>query len=256
MDGVPNPAPDNKFKKAVVIINSSDATDGEVIGNNISILVEKNGDKMSKMFSRFIFAHEFFHLCNGKSFSPANDETEWFKEGFTNYYTLKALHHVGFLTDETFLEVLNSLFYQRYKNDNGIGKISLTKGEEKHDHWGLIYGGGMFVGIAQDLMIRKATNNQKSLDDLMKILFKKYGGSDKNYDLREIQQKMSELNGADQTEFFNLYIFGTKQIPVAHFFKFAGLDAKIENENLILSKKEVTTVLQKNILRFFFGAQK
>lgn len=132
----------------------------------------------------------------------------------------------------------------------------MTKGAEKHDHWGLIYGGGMFVGIAQDLRIRKATNNQKSLDDLMKFLFKKYGGSNKNYNLKEIQQKISELNGTDQTDFFNDYILGIKKIPVTDFFKIAGLDAKIENENLILSKKEVTTVLQKNILRFFFGGQK
>lgn len=255
MGGVPNPAPDNKFKKAVVIINSSGATDGEVIGNNISILVEKGGDKTSKMFSRFIFAHEFFHLWNGKSFSPANDETEWFKEGFTNYYTLKALHHVGFLTDESFLEVLNSLFYRRYKNDDGVGKIALTRGEEKHDHWGLIYGGGMFVGIAQDLVIRKATNNRKSLDDLMKYLFKKYGGSNREYDLKEIRQKMSESSGADQTDFFNDYITGTKPLPVTGYFEIAGLDAKIENGNLILTKNENAAVLQKNILNGLFGAR-
>ncbi|HRH41666.1 MAG TPA: M1 family aminopeptidase, partial [Pyrinomonadaceae bacterium] len=255
MGGVPNPAPDNKFKKAVVIINPSDATDGEVIGNNISILVGKDSDKTAKLFSRFIFAHEFFHLWNGKSFSPANDETEWFKEGFTNYYTLKALHHVGFLTDESFLEVLNSLFYQRYKNDDGVGKISLTKGEEKHDHWGLIYSGGMFIGIAQDLMIRKATNNERSLNDLMRNLFKKYGGTKKNYDLKEIQQKMSELNGQDQTEFFKDYIWGTAKLPVADFFKIAGLSAKIQNEDLILSKQENTMTLQKNILEGLFGTQ-
>lgn len=255
MGGVPNPAPDNKFKKAVVIVNSSDATDGEVIGNNISILVEKNGDKMSKMFSHFIFAHEFFHLWNGKSFSPANDETEWFKEGFTNYYTLKALHHVGFLTDESYLEVLNSLFYQRYKNDDGVGKISLTKGEEKHDHWGLIYGGGMFVGIAQDLMIRKVTNNRKSLNDLMKSLFKKYGGTDKSYDLKELQQKMSDLSRADQTDFFNNYIIGTNKLPITDYFEIAGLNAKIENGNLLLSKNEGATTLQKNILNGLFGAR-
>jgi predicted metalloprotease with PDZ domain len=256
MGGVPNPAPDNKFKKAVVIINTADATDEEVIGNNISILVEKNGDKTSKMFSRFIFAHEFFHLWNGKSFSPVNDETEWFKEGFTNYYTLKALHYVGFLNDKSYLEVLSSLFYQRYVNDDGVGKISMTKGEEKHDHWGLIYSGGMFIGITQDMIIRKATNNRKSLDDLMKYLFKKYGGSKKEYDLKEIQQKMSELSGKDQTDFYKDYILGTKNLPITNYFEIAGLNAKIEDGNLILSKNESATTLQKNILDGLFGSPK
>ncbi len=255
MGGVPNPAPDNKLVKSVVIINSSNATDGEVIGNNISILVEKGGNKMSRLFSRFIFAHEFFHLWNGKSFSPANDETEWFKEGFTNYYTLKALHHVGFLTDESYLDVLNGLFYQRYRNDDGVGRISMTKGDEKHDHWGLIYGGGMFVGIAQDMIIRQATDNQKSLDDLMKDLFRKYGGSSKEYDLRELQQRMSELSGMDQTEFFKDHILGTKKLPITDYFEIAGLDAKIENEDLVLSKSETPTALQMNILSGLFGVR-
>ncbi|MCB1022951.1 MAG: hypothetical protein KDB79_01080, partial [Acidobacteria bacterium] len=233
MGGVPNPPPDNKFTKSVVIINSSGATDGEVIGNNISILVEKDGDKMSQLFSRLIFAHEFFHLWNGKSFRPSTDNAEWFKEGFTNYYTLKALHHVGFLTDESYLNVLNSLFYQRYSQDDGVGKISMTRGEEKHDHWGLIYGGGMFAGIAQDMMIRKATNNRKSLNDLMRDLFKKYGGSEKEYDVKELQQRMSELSGTDQTSFFNEYILGTGKLPITDFFEIAGLDSKIENGNLV-----------------------
>ncbi len=41
MGGVPNPSPDNEFKKAIVIMNSYSKTDGEVIGNNISILIGK-----------------------------------------------------------------------------------------------------------------------------------------------------------------------------------------------------------------------
>ena len=45
MGGVPNPSPDNKFTKSIVIVNSSTLTDGEVIGNNISMLIEKNGNQ-------------------------------------------------------------------------------------------------------------------------------------------------------------------------------------------------------------------
>lgn len=255
MGGVPNPSPDNKFKKAVVIINSSDATDGEVIGNNISMLVEKGGDKTSRLFSRFIFAHEFFHLWNGKSVSPTNDETEWFKEGFTNYYTLKALHNVGFLTDGSYLEVLNSLFYQRYKNDDGVGKISMTKGEEKHDHWGLIYGGGMFVGIAQDMIIREATNNRKSLDDLMKDLFKKYGGTNDGYSLADLEARMSGLSGKSQASFYRDFIVGTKELPITDYFQMAGIKATISDRNLMLSKKDDATARQRAILSGMFGVR-
>ena len=104
MGGVPNPSPDNPFKKAIVIMNSSSITDGEIIGNNISILLQKDGDEMSQLLGRFIFAHEFFHLWNGKSFAPEGDDCEWFKEGFTNYYTLKSLFHIGYLIVYLFLK--------------------------------------------------------------------------------------------------------------------------------------------------------
>jgi len=253
MGGIPNPAPNNQFKKAVVVVSSGSSTDGEAIGNNISILIGKNGDQFSKTISRFIFAHEFFHLWNGKSINSINDNTEWFNEGFTNYYTLKALHQVGFLTDDSYLDFLSNFFYQRYSNDNGVGKLSMINGGEKHNHWGLIYGGGMLIGISQDIIIRNATNNEKSLDDLLRGLFKKYGGTNDSYTLEELHSMMSELSGIDQTDFFNSYVIGANKIPIANYLTMAGLNAKVENGNLTISKNEHETIEQHNIINGFFG---
>lgn len=253
MGGIPNPSPDNPLSKSVVVISSSDKTDGEAMGNNISVLIEKNGDELAKTISRFIFAHEFFHLWSGKSFSPASDDTEWFKEGFTNYYTLKALHHVNFLTDESYIDFLSSFFYKRYDDDEGVGKYSMANGEKKHEHWGLVYAGGMLVGISQDMIIRNATNNEKSIDDLMRYLFKKYGGSNNTYTSEELQSVMTELSGINQTNFFNLYVLGKDKIPVDTFLVLAGLNSKIENGILMLSKKEKLNSKEKSILKGLFG---
>jgi predicted metalloprotease with PDZ domain len=253
MGGIPNPRPDSPFTKAMVVISSSNVTDGEAIGNNISILIEKDGDQFSKTISRFIFAHEFFHLWNGKSFSPINDDTEWFKEGFTNYYTIKALHHVGYLNDESYLDILSDFFYQRYNNDNGVGVLSMTNGDAKHDHWGLIYGGGMLVAISQDIIIRNSSNNQKSIDDLFRSLYKKYGGSNESYSIEKLRSSMSELSGIDQTDFFNTYIIGTEKIPIANYLTMAGLSSKIENGNLVISKSNRVTPAQQNIINGLFG---
>ena len=256
MGGLPNPSPDNVLDKSVVIINTADTTDGEVIGNNISILVQRDGDAMSKMISKFIFAHEFFHLWNAKSFTPEDEETEWFKEGFSNYYTLKALRHVGFLDDAGFLGVLDSFFYQRYTADDGVGTLSMTQGAEKHAHWGLIYGGGLFVGISQDMIIRSASGNTKSLDDLMKGLFQRYGGTHDRYTIDDLQFGLSELSGKDQSEFFKNYIMGTKPVPVAEFLQLGGLEAKVEDNHLLISKKVSTTPLEDAILQGFLGKLK
>jgi len=163
------------------------------------------------------------------------------------------LHHVNFLNDESYLDFLSNFFYQRYNDDNGVGTLSMTNGEEKHEHWGLIYGGGMLVGISQDMIIRDATNNEKSMDDLMRSLFNKYGNSNDNYTLEELQSMMSELSGVDQTDFFNSYIIGTNKIPIDNYLNMAGLDVKIENGNLIILKKEQQTQEQQKIMKGLFG---
>ncbi len=253
MGGVPNPSPDNVFKKSIVIMNSSSQTDGEVIGNNISILLEKDGDDMSQLIARFIFAHEFFHLWNAKSFSPEEDDCEWFKEGFTNYYTLKALFHIGYLNEETYLKVLNDLFYQRYHNDNGVGQLSMTQGEEKHDHWGLIYSGGFFAGIAQDMIIRSSTDNKKNLDGVMRKLFKKYGGTNNGYNLDELQFLMSQASGSDQADFFNTYIKGVERIPLSHYLQMGGFNAKEENGTISITIKKDRSSMEKQMNDGLFG---
>lgn len=253
MGGVPNPSPDHKFKKSVVVMNSSSQTDGEVIGNNISILLEKDADEMSQMMARFMFAHEFFHLWNGKSFTPQGDDSEWFNEGVTNYYTLKSLFHIGYLNEQTYLGVLNSFFYQRYHNDKGVGKLSLIQGDRKHDHWGLIYCGGFFAGISQDMIIRSSTKNSKSMDDVVRALFEKYGGTNKQYTLAELKQLMSDSSGKDQTVFFDTYISGSKKIPLDYYLNMGGFIAEEAEGNISISTKSDPNQLETEIINGFFG---
>lgn len=251
--GLPKPPKDNPFNKSVVVMSSSENTDGEAIGNHISVLVGKDGGQLSETISRFFFAHEFFHLWNGKSFFPENNETEWFKEGFTNYYALKALRAIDYLNDESSLDFLSNFFYEKYAQDDGVGKLSMTNGEEKHDHWGLIYAGGMFVGMAQDILIRNNTENEKSLDDLMRFLYQKYGGTDANYTLVEIQEELAKLNGESQSDFFDKYVNGVNKIPLEQYLNQIALQAKVKENILTITKKENATEQDQNILNGILG---
>ncbi len=256
MGAPPAPGPENNFRRSLVIINESSVTDGEVIGNNISILVEADGDGMSKVLSKFIFAHEFFHLWNGKSFVPEDDQTEWFKEGFTNYYTLKALYQLGFLKEESYFQALNNIMFKRYDTDNGLGRISMIQGSEKHDHWGLIYAGGLFVAIAQDMIIRQETNNAKSIDDGMRHLFKKYGGTNESYGLDELQEIFSNLAGKSQDKFFSEHILGTMRIPIEQYLSMTSFNAVVKDGNLTVDRKTNTNQLELNMAQGLFGAIK
>ncbi|MEN8798284.1 MAG: hypothetical protein ABF293_03475, partial [Flavobacteriaceae bacterium] len=253
MGGIPNPPADDPITRVLVVINSAGETDGEVIGNNISMLVEKEGDMMSQLISKFVFAHEFFHLWNGKSFRPADQRMEWFKEGFSNYYTLKALHKIGFIDENAYYAVLNNLFFQRYHTDPGVGNISMTQGEEKHDHWGLIYGGGLFVAIAQDMIIRKATSNTKNIDHFMKDLFDKYGGTSDTYQLDELINGISALSGEDQTGFFSRYVLGVERIPIEQFLSMSALEAKIDEGQLRIRPKNTASDLEQGMTLGLLG---
>ena len=236
----------------VVIINQADVTDGEAIGDNISMLLESEGGPMSQHVARLIFAHEFFHLWNGKSFAPLGDDSEWFKEGFSNYYTLKALHHIGYLTDESYLRLLAELFYQRYEQDDAVGRLSMTNGNLKHDHWGLIYSGGMLVALAQDLQIRSATNNEMSLDDLMRHMFNEY--SETGYTLDDIQRALSELNGSSQEDFFRRYVYGSEKIPIDEFLALAGIEMTEEDGRTAFTALETADTNTLEIRHGMFGA--
>ncbi|PNQ72860.1 hypothetical protein C1T31_10165 [Hanstruepera neustonica] len=238
-----------------VFINTANATDGEVIGNNISILIEQEGDAMSEVIANFIFAHEFFHLWNGKTFLPVDETMEWFKEGFTNYYTLKALYQIGYLNQDSFTGALNNLFYNKYHHDEGLGTIAMVQGDQKHDHWGLIYGGGLFAGIAQDINIRLNSHNTHSLDDLMRDLYTNHAGADKAYTMQDLKNKLESLNGSDLTTFFQDYIYGTKTIPIADYLTQAGFDAQIEGDQLIKQPQENASGLQQAIIQGIFGLQ-
>ena len=212
--GIPNPPLGQEFSRSVVLISSGSGMDGEVIGNHINMIVDPNGDMQTQAISRFIFAHEFFHLWNGKTIRSSGTREDWFTEGLTNYYTLKALHHIGFLDDAGAFTVLNNLFYQRYRSDEGLGKISMrdAAGIDKDNHWGLIYGGGLFVGMSQDMIIRRATNNEKSIDDLIRSLYAQYGGTDDTFETADVLTLASELSTQDQSEFFNQYVDGIEPV--------------------------------------------
>lgn len=239
MGGIPKPPPSNRFERSIAIINAGKDLDGEVIGNHISMILDPDGDAQTKLFGKFIFAHEFFHLWNGKSINVAETTEDWFKEGVTSYYTLKALHALGEISEAEFLGVLNNFFYKRYVSDPGFGKFSMrdvAAPGKKDKHWGLIYAGGMFAGICQDVAIRRATGNEKSLDDIMRSLFARLGGTTNTYTTADLENQIGKLAGRDQAEFFARYVYGTEAVPISQCLQEAGFKASSDSGDLSVSR--------------------
>lgn len=259
MGGIPKGGgPGKALKHSLVIISQSDRVDGEVIGNHLSMFMNPDGSPMDQMMGWFMFAHEFFHLWNGKTLRFADTTTDWFKEGVSNYYTIKALKQTGFINEEVVLGMMNSLFYQRYIQDPGYGSISPSRaasGFDKDNHWGLVYGGGLFAGIAMDLEIRHRTGNQSSLDDVMREFYTEYGGSEHTIDQTDILDKVNKIGNTDFSAFMNSYIKGTDLIMLAPYLKYAGIEADTSANELLLTHLQDKTALQSDIWAGFLGEQ-
>ncbi len=256
MGGIPKSSHGLELSKVLVLINQSEQIDGEVIGNHISMFINPNAEPQSQMIGWFMFAHEFFHLWNGKTLIFQNPRSDWFKEGITNYYTIKALHQISFANEEVVKMILNNLFYQRYINDSGLGKLApadAASGFDKDNHWGLIYGGGLFAGICMDMEIRNNTKNQKSLDDLMRYFYSEFGGTQNTISNADILNKVKELSRTDFTNFANSCIFGNNHVPFQNYLKYAGVNTDLSNKQLVLMHQDNKTDFQKELWLGFLG---
>lgn len=256
MDGIPKPPPGQEFDQSMVIISASGHLDGEVIGTHLSMFMNPQGDPMEQLVGWFMFAHEFFHLWNGKTLRFSDTQTDWFKEGVSNYYTLKALHQIGLATEPAIFGILDDLFYKRYVNDPGFGTLAPAKaasGFDKDNHWGLIYGGGLFTGLSMDLEIRHKTKNRKSLDDLMRYLYLNYGGSDRLIDEKVILELANGLGKTDFTGLLQSCIQGTGEVPLARYLEYAGLEAETESGQLLLRHSTNPSAIEKDIWEGVLG---
>lgn len=257
MGGLPKPAPGQDLSRIVVMINeTSETVDGEVIGNHISVLLNPDAPPQEQIIGWFLFAHEFFHLWNGKSLRFQDTKTDWFKEGISNYYTLKALYQASIVNEEIANQVLSGLFYKRYVNDPGYGELAPSEaasGFDKDNHWGLIYGGGLFAGICMDLQIRQDTQNEASLDDLMRYFYTTAAGTKTLIGNDDLLRKLNSLGTTDFTQFLSQCIHGSQAVPLKDYFVYAGIDVSVADNQLNLNKIDNPNEFQQALWSGFLG---
>jgi predicted metalloprotease with PDZ domain len=175
-----------------------------------------------------ISSHELFHAWNIIKIRPSEMmpydftkenyfPTGFVAEGFTTYYGDLFLVRSGVISKETYFEELNSSFKKHFDN---FGNQNLSLAESSQDLWvdgyvaGIpnrkvsIYVKGCIAALILDLEIRQQTNSAKSLDDLMRLLWKDFGKTGKGYSLQNIVEATSKIAGVDKQEFFEECIFG------------------------------------------------
>lgn len=231
---------------------AADARGGLEHKSSSSLLVTPaslSGDEYEKLIS--LVAHEFFHVWLGKRIRPeplgpfdyvAENYTRnlWVVEGFTTYYTEVVLLRAGLITTEQFLARLGGMIAQHQLLP---GRHHQSLEESSFDAWIKFYRPdahtpnsqvsyyqkGALVALLLDLEIRQRTEGARSLDDVMRILWERYGVRDVGFPEereRGIQAIVEEVAGGEMGEFFADYVAGTAEIDFDRLLSAAGLELR------------------------------
>lgn len=206
---------DNAPPIYIVAIRSADEHDGEAFYNSFNQVIMEQALGGSRVVWAGVLSHEMFHLYAGGSYLQGTDKTtvEWFSEGFTEYYTSLSMLRTGLIDEDTYYEKLGyylSRYYmttQRWPEE----RISLVDaGQDKGANWFFLYGGGAVMALALDLDIREQTDGERSLDDVMGLLMRRFGDTGRTHNVQDVLDAVNEISGSDYTDFFNDYIRGNE----------------------------------------------
>jgi predicted metalloprotease with PDZ domain len=77
----------------------------------------------------------------------------------------------------------------------------------------LQYDGGFVAALLLDLRLRQRTDGSRSLDDLMREMFARYGTTGKEYALADVSSLAEALAGDDLDGFFERYVAAPSSSP-------------------------------------------
>ena len=195
-------------------------------------------------------SHEFFHCWNVERIRPAslepfdfdhvNMSSElWFAEGFTSYFDDLALLRAGILEPADYADGLaGQLNYvvnspgRGYRGPAGMSQLApfvdaATANDPDNfaNTFVSYYTYGAMLGLALDLELRQAGHQ---LDEVMRLMWVRYGKPEIPYHIRDIQMALGEVAG-DSTwaaNWFDRYVYGNEVPDYGELLRPYGIDVK------------------------------
>ena len=85
------------------------------------------------------------------------------------------------------------------------------------------YNKGLLLGLLLDVEIRAATDNERSLDDVMVGLYRQCTTEGRGFAEGDVRRTCEAVSGADFGDFFARYVDGTDELPYAEVLAKIGL---------------------------------
>jgi predicted metalloprotease with PDZ domain len=191
-------------------------------------------------------SHEYFHTWNVKRIRPERfmqfdlaqenyTRQLWFFEGITSYYDDLVLVRTGLITPLDYLELIAENIGRVMSQS---GRLKQSVADSSFDAWikyyrqdenapnAIVsyYQKGSMIGLCLDLLIREKTNGARSLDDVMRALWREHGAVERGVPEGGVEALAARMTGLDLSAFFQQAVFGTADLALADYFATVGID--------------------------------
>ncbi len=189
-----------------------------------------------------ITAHEIFHAWNVKRMRPVDlwpydygrpmpTELLWVSEGITDYYADLALVRGGIVSAESFYQDTQAKIEQvAAVPPVALEDASLSTWIGPRDGTASVYyPKGSLAGLMLDILIRDASDNARSLDDVMKTVYEGSYGRGRGFTEDQWWAAVREAAGGRSfQDFHDDYVDGRAPYPWEALLPLAGLRLRVD----------------------------
>ena len=191
-----------------------------------------------------LVAHEFFHAWNVKRLRPVelgpfDYENEvytrslWVAEGLSDYYAWMLVRRAGLASREATLADISRAIASLQTTP---GRLVQPLADASFDAWikayrpnensrnatVSYYTKGSLVGLLLDARVRKLTDGARSLDDVMRLAYRRYSG-ERGYTPAEFRATAGEVAGTDLGAFFRQAVDTAGELDYTETLDWYGL---------------------------------
>ena len=188
-----------------------------------------------------LYSHELFHAWNVKRMRPAEmwpyryDRPQptpllWISEGVTDYYADVAEVRGGLINAEQFYGMTTAKINEISEGPPiALEDASLSAWVHPVDGTGdIYYSKGSLAGFLLDILIRDASDNQRSLDTVMRDVYRSSWKRGRGFTNEEWWQAVARAASRPLTDFERRYVDGREAFPWDSVLPLAGLKLMVE----------------------------
>lgn len=210
---------------------------------NSTLFTSSPRDTLPTLRWLMFVSHEYFHAFNVKRLRPVElgpfdyekpptTVSLWVSEGLTSYYGDLMVVRSGLANTQDLLARLSSQIEQL---QNSPGRLLQTLEQSSLNVWTNSTSGvnaasntvsyyikGNVVGFLLDARIQRATRGKKSLDDVMRLAYKRFSNA-RGFTADEFRKTAEAIAGVDLREWFKKTLASTEELDYREALDWFGL---------------------------------